>query len=549
MRTAKRRKNVIVSLLATLLAALEVIGYQISMNYQTTVHQSLFFQKIGVLSVAQCIVVFLGLLIVMFVTVSFLFSILEKAEKTSAAERRFSKKDFALWLFLAILLFLFWVPCYLAGYPGFYNYDAFSQIPQVLYDEVPYNAHHPLIHTLLMGKIISFGYRHGADLNSGIALHSICQMMWCASAFSFVLCYIRKLTEGGWLYKTAFCYYAFFPPIAMFAMSTTKDIPFSVLLLFSVIFLHDMFQDLACFFRSKRKICRFLVTVVLMCLFRKNGIYAFLCIVPFLLTYKKEYAKKILLLCCTAVFSYFMISRCLLWVLDAEDGSTEEMLCVPMQQVARVYNDYGEAAFSAEELSLIYAGISETDLLNYNPFLADNIKNYFEYSVIQNHKTSFLMLWIQKGIEYPGSYIRAFLDNTYQAWYPGTSIIKYPGSTETSYFSMKMYAGGYRDTKIPLLLQFYDKIASGFYYQKIPFVRLFFSVGAMLWIVLFTLADALYRRKISVKMSVLLILACCLTVFAGPVSLVRYYLILFYAFPLCIGFCLEGQQKSEWSQD
>lgn len=544
MRTAEGRKNVIAAVLAALLATLEVSGYQISMNYQTTVHQSAFFQKMGILSVTQCIAVYFLTTVVIFVTVRLLFSILEKAEKTSAEERRFLKKDFALWLFLTILLFLCWMPCYLADYPGFYNYDAFSQIPQVLYDEVPYNAHHPLIHTLLMGKIISFGYYHGVDLNSGIALHSICQMGFCASAFSFVICYIRKLI-GGWLYKIAFCYYAFFPPIAMFSMSTTKDVLFSVLLLFTVIFIHDMFQDLTCFFYSKWKICRFLVTVILMCLFRKNGIYAFLCIVPFLLIFEKKYTKQMLLLCCTAVFSYFIISRYLVLVLDAEDGSAKEMMCVPMQQVARVYNDYGEAAFSAEELSLIYAGISETDLLNYNPFLADNIKNYFEYSVIQNHKTPFLMLWVQKGIEYPESYVRAFLDNTYQAWYPGTSIIKLSGSNETSYFSMKMYAGGYRDTKIPSLLQFYDKIARGFYYQKIPFVRLFFSVGAMFWIVLFTFAYALYRRKRSVKISILLILTCCLTVFAGPVSLVRYYLILFYAFPLCIAFCMEGQKEKQ----
>ncbi|MBD5549804.1 MAG: hypothetical protein HDQ96_01315 [Lachnospiraceae bacterium] len=86
------------------------------------------------------------------------------------------------------------------------------------------------------------------------------------------------------------------------------------------------------------------------------------------------------------------------------------------EQVARVYNDYGKEVFSADELSFIYADISETDLLNYNPFLVDNIKNYF-------------------------------LDNTYQAWYPGTSVIKNPGSIQT------------------------------YYYQKIPGLRLLFSMG------------------------------------------------------------------------
>lgn len=528
-----------VSILALLFAILQVTGYQISMHYQTTVHRSAFFQKIGVLSAVQCVPAFLLVFVVFFLLLYLLFSLLEKWELFCEGKSVSRKNSLLFGMLTTVLLFLCWLPCYAAGYPGFYNYDAFSQVPQALYAEVPYSAHHPLLHTLLMGKIIAFGYHHGTDLNSGIALHSICQMAVCASAFAYVVCYIRKMAGTRRLYMAAVAYYALFPLIPMFAMCTTKDVLFSVLLLFTVLFLHDMCRDISSFFHCRWKVFRFFGTALLMCLFRKNGVYAFVLIIPFFVLLWKKYAKQILILCGAVVFSYVLADSLLIRALDAQKASTEEMLSVPMQQVARVYCEYGEEAFSAEELSLIYAGISRENLENYNPFLADNIKNFFDYTVIQENRSLFIKLWLRKGARYFGSYVNAFLDNTYQAWYPGTSVVKDPAAGETSYFRMNMCAGGYRDSKMPRLLQFYERIAGDFYYQKIPVLRLLFAPGAMLWVVFFTFVYCLYRKKRATVVPLLLILACCLTVLAGPVSLVRYYLILFYGFPVCIGFCLE----------
>lgn len=543
VKAGEKRKRIVVFVLAALFAVLQIAGSRISVYYNTTVHRSNFAQYIGASGI-RCVIWYFLFFAVLYVGIGQFFTLLEKTEDSPAEKSDDEKGNLILWIIFSILLFLCWLPCYTASYPGFYNYDAFSQVPQALYEEVPYSAHHPLLHTLLMGKIIAFGYHHGTDLNSGIALHSVFQMLVCAVSLSFVLCYIRKVVRLRWMTMLSFCYFAFFPPVPMFAMSTTKDTLFSVLLLFVVIFLHDMCQDMSAFFHSGWRIFVFWGTVLLMCLFRKNGVYAFLCLVPFFVLLQRRYAKQVLVLCCVIIFSYFIADKCLIRMLNAERGSTEEMLSVPMQQVARVYNDYGKAAFSEEELSLIYAGISEEDLLGYNPFLSDSIKNYFDYSVIQNNRLTFFKLWIEKGIRYPKTYIRAFLDNTYQAWYPWTSIIKKPGDIQTDYFEMDMCAGGYRDSKMPGLLQFYNKIATEFYYQKIPGLRLLFSPGAMLWVAIFTFGYALYRKKYPVMISGLLILFYCLTVLAGPVSLVRYYLILFYAFPVCIGYCLENSKHS-----
>ena len=534
MHFSGTKKVFAVLLLAVIFTVMQITGYQIAVMYQTSVYQHPYIQNIGVLSGKQCVIIAVLLFSIISVGLYFFFTI---SESIGAPKHKWNaKRGWVVWGITAILLFGCWIPCYLAGYPGYYNYDAFSQIPQALYDEVPYSAHHPLLHTLVMGKIIAFGYYHGTDLNDGIALYSIFQMTICAAAFAYILCYLLKNTGRKWLYAMFWCYYAFFPPIAMFAMSTTKDILFSVCLQFTVVFLYELCKDMPAFFASWWKICRFAGIVLLACLLRKNGVYAFLCIIPFVIVLYTNYWKKLILLFGTVVLLYGLADKCLVWMLHAEEGNPAEMLSIPMQQIARVYHDYGEEAFNPQELEMLYESIDKDQLLCYNPLLADLIKNYIHYDVAWLYQREWISLWFAKGMQYPEAYVKAFLDNTYQAWYQGTSICSTPNGEQYDYFEMNMCAGGYRDSKAPQLLEFYRKIAEEFYYQKIPIVRFFFSIGGMFMIVIYIWVFAIYQHNKPLALAMLLVLAYCGTLFLGPVSLVRYYLILYYGFPVSIGY-------------
>ncbi|MCM1101727.1 MAG: DUF6020 family protein [Clostridium sp.] len=536
----RRRKVWAAGLLAMLFTAMQITGYRIAMHYHTTVHRSALMQRIGVLTGAQCVVAAVLVFIVAGVVLYGLFTL---SERITVADRRSGGGfGWGIWGATALLLFICWMPCFLASYPGYYNYDAFTQVPEALYEEVPYTAHHPLLHTLLMGKIIAFGYHMGTELNDGIALYSVFQMAVCALAFAYVTGYLWRRTGRRLLCAAAFVWYAFFPPIAMFAMSTTKDVLFSVCLLLTVVFLYEMCRDMSAFWASRTQVCRLAVMATLMCLLRKNGVYALVCVVPFVVWHYGKYGKRLLLLFAGVVLLYGAIDRGLVLALRAEEGSAVEMLSVPMQQLARVYHDHGESAFTEEELEKIYAGIGREQLRGYDPFLADHIKNHFDYELIREDKAGWLSLWIAKGIRYPGTYLQAFLDNTYQAWYPGTSVYSAPKDKRTAYFDMGMWPGGYRDSKAPKLLEFYRRIAEEFSYQKIPVVRLLFSIGGMLWAALFVWSFAMYRRNRPLASAMLLTLLYCATLLLGPVSLVRYYLILFYGLPLHIGWLFAGRE-------
>lgn len=97
---------------------------------------------------------------------------------------------------------------------------------------------------------------------------------------------------------------------------------------------------------------------------------------------------------------------------------------------------------------------------------------------------------VPKGWQYPGCYLRAFLDNTYQAWYPGTSVVDDPDG-DIYYFDFEGRNVLEMKTISSRLTEFYRKISLEYYYQKIPVIRALFAIGTYFWlaVILFSMAS------------------------------------------------------------
>lgn len=534
----KEKKNKII-LLALLITFLQLTGYFISTKYQTSVHTSSFFLCFKDAAGWQYALIGIFAFAVWYLIFSRLFSRLTQnkpLEEYGAGYRT---------LLFAPALFLTWLPVLFACYPGFFNYDAVGQLPQVLYSDVPYSTHHPLFHTLILGNIMKAGYLiSGGNLRVGLLFYSLFQMGVCAVVFSLTIRFIWKISHKKYLIVLAFIYYALFPVIALFALSTTKDVLFSLALLLCLIQIYELYQDPDTFWNAKYKAILLMITFLSMCLLRNNGIYVVLLLaVGTLLFSKKSRRKNMLLYGCTIIL-YLIVSNGLVFILHAESGSKAEAFSIPIQQLARVYCKYGEDAFSEEELTLLYQAATPETLTNYNPVLADYVKNYLYFDAVWANKGDFLLLWLKTGLRYPGSYIMAFLDITYQAWYPWTSIVDNVYTGHIYYFDYEMRGGYLKQTPyFEWLYQQYIKIASQYSYQKFPVIRLFFSIGAMFWTALITWFWGIYTKNRGVVWALLLVFMYCLTAMLGPVSLVRYYLILFYGLPVYIAF-LSGVRAS-----
>ncbi len=530
-------KRIIIALLSFILVCMQLTGFHISMKYQTSVHISGVFQYIDKLPFA----VYLCLGILEFFMFNIFFNILFIFLERKACLGSVKKIMFPrwVWVIVGILLFLCWLPCLAAAYPGFFNYDVSGQLPQAMYSEVQYNSHHPLLHTLIMGKIITLGYYISGqkDITFGIFLYSLFQMVFCAVFFTYFIYCIWKITYKKWIFISGILYYAFFPVIAMFNISTTKDVMCCSLLLFCALQLYFLYENPEQFFYSKKSCIKIIISFIFLCLLRKNSVIAVILLAVIILLCVREYRQKYFILFSVILISYLVCSRGFIVILDAEEGKITEAFSLPIQQIARVYSIYGEDAFDSGELEKVNRVASSEVWENYNPLFADKVKNFINFEPVMNAPIEYLELWLKTGIRYPKEYIMAFLDNTYQAWYPGTSIVKVPN--HIYYFDIDMSLDLDRHSKNETLLEFYRKISEEYYYQKLPVIRLFFSVGAMFWMALVTICYGLWCRDQSIIYSMILIMAFCLTNLLGPVVLVRYYLMLFYGFPVFLGYLFK----------
>lgn len=512
---------------AVLLATCQTVGCRISIGYGTSVHRRMQ-PWLEQLPTAAWILWWIVETLLFALVLRGLFARTgrDKAAQEDGIGKGIGKRIFLIFAGLLIA----WLPVLLSNNPGFYNYDIYGQIPQVMYPEVPYNTHHSLLSTLVMGGVITLGYRIFGTMEKAVFLHSCFQMILCAATFSYSLNFWYRRLKRKWLLGVGFGFYAFLPTIALFSISTTKDVVCSLALLVAFHLVYELYEDTEGFFRKKEKIASLSCSLIVGALYRKNVIYAIFLYLVLCVFFCKKGKRKIISLFAGTILMTILLSAGMENLLHAEKGSAVEALCVPLQQIARVYTEKGETAFDSEELQLLDQIMDREQWSQYDPFLADRIKNYVKSEELFQNKGNYLRLWLRKGWQYPGCYLGAFLDNTYQAWYPGTSVVDDPDG-DIYYFDFEGRNVLEMQTISPRLTEFYRKISLEYYYQKIPVIRLLFAIGTYFWLAVILFFYGIRRRKAEIWNSWLLVLALCVTVFLGPISLVRYYLLLFYAAP------------------
>lgn len=442
-----------------------------------------------------------------------------------------------------MLLILCWLPVLLAVYPGFFVYDAQDEWVQVASRN--FNTHHPLVHTLMLGGIICAVNKFTGSYNLGILCYIIIQMTIISCVFTHILSYMRRKGVSRIIRVLSLLYFCFFPVIVMFTLCSAKDALFTASLLMLLLSLLEMCTCGGDFFYSKRKQAAFVLSAAAMILLRKNGIYAFVLLVPFLLIFNKKNAKKLSLLILTALISFFIIDGGLTAFLHADGIEKQEMLTLPIQQLARTYK-FNPEAFGPEDIAALREILPEEALALYRPKLSDPVKARFNNAAYMADKEKYARLWLRIGLRKPLSYINAWLANSYGFWYPDTVIDVYSGNTvftftygDSSYFGYEVEHPGVRESKIPWLDEFYRKLSLEISKEKIPLYSMLYSPGAMFWLFAFVLSFVLYRKKYHLAVPCLIVLFIWFTVIIGPTYLPRYVLILWYGLPLFVAMLTD----------
>lgn len=451
-------------------------------------------------------------------------------------------------LYPFFFLLLCWLPVFLAVYPGFFVYDAQEEYVQVA--SRTFSTHHPLVHVLLLGGMVCGVHKLTDSYNLGIACYTVLQMLFVAGGFTFLFWYLRKKGIPRVVRLIGLAYLGLFPTVVMFTLCSAKDGLFTTALLLLLICLLEMGMQES-FFSSKGWRLLFVLSGMAMMLLRNNGFYAFLVMIPILLVLQRKQWRQVLFLGALAVAGCLLVNGGLKTALHAQSGEYQEILTVPIQQLARTYK-YAPEVFSEEDREILYEVLPEEALSLYTPRLSDPVKYRFDNAAFARDKAKYAGLWMRVGLKKPLVYLNAWWLTSYGFWYPNTVINVYGGNTvftftykDNSYFGYEVEEPGVRESKIPWLDEVYRKLSLEVWKEKVPVVSWLFSPGGMFWLYAFLFTWLLNNRRYEILYPFLPIFLLWLTVLLGPTYLPRYVLFLWYGFPLLLGMTGMGAAQTQ----
>lgn len=446
---------------------------------------------------------------------------------------------------LAVLLLLCWLPCYLSTFPGNFVYDASYEYYQL---ELGFTRSYPLLHSVIITRLLSASHNLTGSFNPGIALYTIAQMLLASALFAHILHRLHALGLRPALLSVLTAYYALFPVIHLLVTCTTRDVLFSLLLTWLIYLMFLLSRDPDGFSSSLKNMAALAVALVFALLARNNNsgplIPFLLLIVCLIIGGLLGMARlKRLLLFSAASFGLFFIVSAVLTAMcqplyDEPPASSMSMLSQPLARAYMMYADTWPQEDKAE-----FETYFNMETLEYVPQNADPSKG--NLTVRYANMKSFLAFFAKIGLRHPACYADAMLSTTRQMWFPDCVVDGYTArgimpAYDKSYFYFGKYIEeiGSRLNLLPGVFSFYERIGLMISFEKLPVISMLFSIGFQFWILLHCIFYTLYRKCGRLMLPLIVLLAYVLLSSFAPLVLVRYYSALFLAFPMTLVFTL-----------
>ena len=224
------------------------------------------------------------------------------------------------------------------------------------------------------------------------------------------------------------------------------------------------------------------------CLLRSNGWFVFL-LSTFLLgiLYLKK-QKKLIVLLIVILISGFILKHQVLNALEVSQPDTIEALSIPAQQLARVITDGAE--LNEKQLSILNKVIDVDRIAeNYQPQLSDPIKNLVRernnQEYITEHKSDFVILYLEIGLEYPHKYIEAWVDQTKGYWNSGYPYWRWATWIQENNLGIK---NTIYNRNVQIVIDEYLSV-----WENTSLLQIFISIGFYVWIILLCLYNSIIK--------------------------------------------------------
>lgn len=446
------------------------------------------------------------------------------------------------------IIFLCWIPAFLAAYPGIYGYDAIYQVQAYSAEKI--YLHHPLIHNLHLGFCIQ---KLGTLLGSpecGMAIYSISQMLMLSACFAGIYVYLRRNKIPKLFAFGLLLWFMAMPTNMLMSFSATKDVLFSASFAWMIINLSKLSKNPE-IIRSVKFDVSFLLSCFTQMIFRNQGKYLFLILVPLLIVTFWEYRKRIACICCGVLIMFSVYSgpvTTMLRGIPATNG-IKEMMSVPCVQLSRAMWEQ-ENDLTEEEKILIREYVPGYEIYQWVPGISDEMKRDFNQDRFKENPKEFIKLWVSVGCKAPMSYIDAWARLSIGLWYPDMNYNDYAAVHpywEYDNTSIEFREQGYTvvERTVPVSLkwlnQWFTKLTNDSMYKEVPVISMLFSSAMPFWLLLLGIGYCVVQRMYRLLIPGAAMFLLWLTMMLGPVVLFRYVYPLMVCIPVFWGTILSTE--------
>ena len=460
-----------------------------------------------------------------------------------------------------VVLLVSWFPILLIYFPGMLMQDGVTQILQyfhlpnmytdfvVLLDPNQYITNqHSVVLTLFIGKTLELGKFLFGSLDAGIFLYILIQFLSIAFAVAYLLKVIRPYmgSRGTFVFLLIFALNPFF---GIFSILMTKDIYFCVFFILYGIKYFELIKEPKKI-NDKRFFVSFLLISVLLPILRRNAFVSILITSLFMFIYIQR-KRTVLLYTSLFIMLFFAYSNVLLPAMNIT-VSPKGGLSIPFQQTAYYVVEHEEEV-TEKEKEVIGKILDYEHLVDYyNPDLSDPVKDTYNKYATKEELAEYFNVWFQMLWKHPGTYVKAFIHQTYGYYFPSVKkTVNYNYMNDDYSRQIAVDAGlPLNEVKEPsvfkMLVFVYNLFAA-----YCPFVCLISDTGFYLWILLFMCIYILNRfaDKRKYLMYYVPFFAYYVFLVACPVNgmiYVRYIIPLMYTLPMMLlPLFLYKQEKKE----
>ena len=540
------RKKIIEYILSFIITLFMIIGtsFIIKGNFKPIINHP-------VITIFSFLIIFK----IIFEIINYLFDYMDKENKKDNQKKKnklmqlFDNHPF---IFSIVTILLLWLIYIIAFYPGilspdpsfqllqYFNIDnKYSEYVNLIDKNVIITNHHPVLHTLLLGFFTNIGIKFFSSFNIGLFIYTIFQTIILSSTLSYTIKFMKEINISLKYRKICLLIYSLVPVFPLYALSPVKDVIFGSLIILYIISIYKFIK-----FKKQIKFKDIILEIILMVLitlFRNNGIHVILLSFPFLIFTSKENLFKFILIFISTILIYFSYSKIILPHFKITNGSIREVLSVPFQQTARYVKEHKKEVTKKEKFIIDKLLNYDTIDTRYNPKLADPVKNEFNKDYTDKDLKNYFDVWFTEFKKHPITYVEATIENTYGYFYP----------IETNWYvhvKGKKIVNNYGFDYHFNMLKPIRTILKGFAitFPYIPFIGLIINIGFNSWILLFMLSYMIYKRKykdiIYLIPSFILLLVC----FVSPANTYfRYALPNIFAMPVMLSMFSKIKEKDK----